>query len=498
MGCTSNCFARLKSAALGSFLVALLAAASAGSTAGAGDEDTPAKVLATPTHHQTGVIKANADGLPERSLKCFCLTPDNRILAGCAGGTGEIRVFNDEGEYLESWSAPFEPEAIFVRADGVIFLAGEGQLARLSASGKVEMQQSAPHADSMGQNLDKIRAEVVAQNKQRAEMYAEQAGQYDQMLSRVDQQIEQVKQQIAALDEQADGAEKEAADSGETSDSRQSALRKRTLERQLAMHEQMKKQYEQIKEQWNEMVARNKPKELTDDEIDKLVKESIKYKMQASSISASGDEVFLATHAAAGYGFEVWMMDADFSGGKQIISGLSGCCGQMDVKASGDGLFVAENGKHRVCRYDRDGALVCQWGHGARQGLEGFGSCCNPMNVAFGPGGVVYTAEDNTGRIKRYSPDGELLGLVGATELVPGCKNCSIAVNSDGSRVYMLDITRGHIVRMEPYKPGEAPAPAKIDEEAQQAAFFDAQPGETPNAGGVVAKGLMKLLGYGD
>ena len=123
--------------------------------------------------------------------------------------------------------------------------------------------------------------------------------------------------------------------------------------------------------------------------------------------------MFLATRAAVGYGFEVWKMDADFADGKQIISGLSGCCGQMDVKANANGLFVAENSKHRVCRYDHDGKLICNWGHGARKGLEGFGSCCNPMNVAFGPGDVVYTAEDNTGRIKRYSPEGELLGLVG-------------------------------------------------------------------------------------
>ena len=31
----------------------------------------------------------------------------------------------------------------------------------------------------------------------------------------------------------------------------------------------------------------------------------------------------------------------------------------------------------------------------------------------------------------------------------PGCKNVSIAVSSDGSRVYMLDITRNHLVRMD-------------------------------------------------
>jgi len=123
------------------------------------------------------------------------------------------------------------------------------------------------------------------------------------------------------------------------------------------------------------------------------------------------------------------------------------------------------------------------------------------MNVAFGPDGAVYTAEDNTGRIKRYSPDGELLGLVGSVDLVPGCKNCSIAVNADGSRVYMLDITRGHIVRMEPYAPGEAPGPVPYeDEQAGQlgAVNQDASGSTSPDVGGAMAKGVLRFLGFGD
>jgi hypothetical protein len=435
----------------------------------------PAVQLATPTHHQTGLIKVNVDGLPNRSLECFCLTPDGRILAGLAGGSGEIRVIGKQGDYLESWTAPFEPEAIYARADGKVFLAGEGKVARLSSLGEVELEHQAPHTEAMGQDLDKIREEVISQNRNRAEVYVEQAKQYDQMLEQSNKQIAKVKDQIAALDKSAEDADK-------------LAQRKAALERQLAMFEQMKSQYEQVKTQWDEMIAQNQPKELTDEEIDQLVKESIKYKSQASSISATNENVFLATHAAAGYGFDVWKLDAELTGGERIITGLSGCCGQMDVKADDDGLFVAENSKHRVCRYDSDGKLICQWGHGARQGIEGFGSCCNPMNVAFGPGGTVYTAEDTTGRIKRYSPDGELLGLVGKADLVPGCKNCAIAVSSDGSRVYMLDITRGHIVEMEPYKPGEAPAPTKDDMASDGG----------PNVGGAVANGLLRVLGYGD
>ena len=91
-------------------------------------------------------------------------------------------MFDDEGKYLESWSAPFEPEAIYVRADGKIFLAGDGQLARLSSDGTVELQQKSPHADSMSQNLDKIRADVVEQNKRQADVYAQQSEQYAELL----------------------------------------------------------------------------------------------------------------------------------------------------------------------------------------------------------------------------------------------------------------------------------------------------------------------------
>jgi hypothetical protein len=243
------------------------------------------------------------------------------------------------------------------------------------------------------------------------------------------------------------------------------------------------------------MDENREPAELTEEQIEERVKASIQYKLAASSISATEDEVFVATRAAIGYGFDVWRMDGEFENAKTIITKLSGCCGQMDVKVNDQGVFVAENSKHRVCRYDREGELVTTWGHGDRTGLEGFGSCCNPMNVAFGPEEVVYTAEDNTGRIKRYSPEGELLGLVGSVELVPGCKNCSIAVGPGGDQVYMLDITRDHIARMDRYAPGEAPEP--VASTAPQATSANVQPAQPVNGGRILVRGLGTLLRLG-
>ena len=58
--------------------------------------------------------------------------------------------------------------------------------------------------------------------------------------------------------------------------------------------------------------------------------------------------------------------------------------------------------------------------------------------------------------------------MVGAADVVPGCKKVSIGVDSTGDRVYMMDITRNQIavlsrVKADPEQPitdADAPAPA--------------------------------------
>ncbi len=416
------------------------------------------KVSPVATHRQAAIIQINVDGQQKAKVSCFCLTPDDRILAGCAGPSGEIRVFDREGKYLETWSVPIKPDAIFARADGTIFLSGEGQVAKLSPKGTVELKKASPHAAALNEHPEKLREEVIAQAKQQVERFAQQAKQFDQMVDRADKEIVSLKDQIAALDKDDDGSAK-ADDSPKEGDHPAAARRtaspvriannKQLLERRIAMFERQKDQYKQMKTQFANMSGVDQSGKLSEEQIDQRVKSSMAYKLKAASISATKNDVFLATPSPAGYGFGIWRMDDQFANSAQIVTGLSGCCGQMDVKANDQGVFVAENSRHHVVRYDRAGKKLGEWGFSARDGLDGFGSCCNPMNVAFGPGDAVYTAEDDTGRIKRYSPEGKLLGLVGLVELKPGCKNVSIAVSSDGSRVYMLDINRNHLVRMD-------------------------------------------------
>lgn len=374
------------------------------------------KSLGRPTHKQVGTIDVNAGDLADMQLACFCLAPNGNVLAACGGGSGEIRVFNPDGQYLTTWPLSIRPEAINVGSDGNIYVAGAGTLLKLDADGNELLRKEAPHVAAINADPEKIRAEVIQQAKQTVESLGSQLKMYDQM--------------IAAIEE------KEEAD--------------RTAEdtQQLEMLQQVKKQYEQLQEEYGNG-------ELSDEQIDAQVKSMIEYKSRIASISEAGGLVFLATGQAQGYGFCVWKMDGNFEGGEEIVHDLSGCCGQMDVQCCDNGVFVAENSRHRVTRYDTDGKELASWGESARSGLQGFGGCCNPMNVACGADGSIYTAESETGRIKQYSPDGALLSLVGKVDLVPGCKKVAISVAKDGGHVYMLDITRNTILIMDRLKPGE-------------------------------------------
>ena len=192
----------------------------------------------------------------------------------------------------------------------------------------------------------------------------------------------------------------------------------------------------------------DKPK-FTEEQIQEQIKNMTARKMRIASVSSDGEHVYTSSYAIEGYGFEVWKMKPDFSDARVLVTGLRGCCGQMDVQACSQGIYVAENSRHRVVRYNADGEEVTTWGKGDRTGINGFTSCCNPMNVCFNKAGDVFTAESNTGRIKRFTAAGEFVEFVGDVKLVPGCKNVSIAVSPEGDRVYMLDITRNHIVLMQ-------------------------------------------------
>lgn len=177
-----------------------------------------------------------------------------------------------------------------------------------------------------------------------------------------------------------------------------------------------------------------------------------------SGLTANDRYIFIAF----GHGFSVRAIEdivrlrRDLSDPKVIVEEQYGCCSHIDLDTQGDVLLVAENSRHRVNGFTFDGDLLGSWGRRDRTGIEGFAACCNPVNFDFGPGGVLYTAESGIGRVKRYKPDGEFLGLVGYVDTTRfdsgsmlAAQSCYIPVevSADGRRVYVMDV-RANIIRV--------------------------------------------------
>lgn len=183
-----------------------------------------------------------------------------------------------------------------------------------------------------------------------------------------------------------------------------------------------------------------------------------KGKGKPSGITATEEDVFVCV--GSGWSLRsrssIVRFDRNLGQPKTIAKDLRGCCQRLDIVAKDDVLYVAENSRYRVLRCDRQGRILSKWGNRDRKNIEGFGSCCNPMNLCFGPEGELYTAESGLGRIKRYTPDGKFLALIGhvgverfnrAGRLAASCSNMTIAVNKDASRIYVLDFKK-NIIRV--------------------------------------------------
>jgi sugar lactone lactonase YvrE len=402
---------------------------------------------AIPTHVQAGTIDVPKE-TPSSQLHTFCVDPKGRILAACGGermsytrtpeGTqvettfepAGIHVLDGDGKLLTTWKLEMTPQAVNVAPDGTVFVGGQGKLAKLSPEGKVLLTADAPNMADLPP-LPEI-PEETEEDKAAAEEREKKAA-----------ELREKQQPLMQAVVEAQKAMRDAAGDAEAMKEAQAKYQKAIQEYIAVMQEAQS--------------ASLSPREAAIRERAAALR-----KRKVNAIAATKQDVFVCCPAIEGYGYDVYRTDHELKNPEKIVEGLRGCCGQMDVQAGPDGdLFVAENARDRVVHYDREGNLIAAWGKSDRNKLECFGSCCNPMNVRFGPDRVLYTSEASLGRIKRYAPDGEFLGLVGISEIVPGCKHVAIGMNADASRVYMLDITRSQIVVLKE-KPAEV---ASVDEE---------------------------------
>lgn len=504
-GCQKECCKdktadKSETLAIGIVMMAPLASAKVVAKAEVAEVAVAAPQDFTATHNQVALLKVLPDGVaagesdedaiarkeknPSWGVKSFCLDSNDNLLVAVGDlKAGQLQLLDPTGKRFKSWDLSVVPEAVNIHPDGSFLVAGGGKIFKLNTEGEVILEVASPLVAQVEANKDQFRQELIDQMTSQSKMMLQQVERYDAELVKIvdraarrldrdeHKEYRLLKERLAAHEAAKTKAAEAKADEAAAGDENAWALRKvlfnmltTKVEASLNDRElQMRKIYTEQGQRMREYAAQQGGGEPTEEQIDAALVTQIAYKSRIASISAVGDDVFIATGAIKGYGYDVWKFDVKFENPEKLASGLRGCCGQMDVQACESGLYVAENSGHQVQHLDFTGKKINSWGKGAREGVRGFGSCCNPMNVAFGPDGTVYTAESGTGRIKRYSAEGELIQLVGSVELVPGCKKVSIAVTKDHQRVYMLDITRNHIIVMEE-KSDEAKVASKVTE----------------------------------
>ncbi len=331
------------------------------------------------------------------------VAPPRNYGAALPNAVSEVHLFSPEGKLVKHWQVKFHAHSINAGPDGAIYVAGDGRVAKFDKNGKALLETELPFIEEMLKDKEGMR-------KAAEEQLEQQKKSYQTLIENYEKRIKELK----AIPED-----------------KRSALQKRQLT-----------QFESLVQTYSKMATSST------ESIDSIIKNTMGRVRIINSIAVSDKDVFVVAGETKGYGYVLWRMDLDFKNPKQILTGMRGCCGQMDVQCCGADVIVAENCNHQFARYDRDGKKL--GGYGKRttgNDLECFGGCCNPMNVRASKNNEIYTAESE-GLIKRFSDKGEFLGVVGYAPLTGGCKNVAVGVSPDGDRVYFADQPGSRIIVM--------------------------------------------------
>lgn len=374
-----------------------------------------------PTHKQSRAITPMQDGRPVK-LHTFCVGPDNNLWMCCDGSgksPGAIMVYNGEGELVKNIPLAFVPQAINFSPEGTLFVSGSGKIARIAKDGEVDLQIDAPNIGNKEEALAALKKE---QEKQMAEIRKASQAQ----LERIEEQIEKISVAPEGEDEK--------------------GLKRR--ERRLKLLKNQLDQFKEMAEQNVQVMELNSA-------------DSFARWERSTGLCATDEDVFVSLPQLTGYGYGIWRLNHNLTDAKLIKDDASGCCGQLDIQTDGENLLIAENTKFQVGFYDREGKRLTGWGKRARNDDDGFGSCCNPMNVRCCANGEILTAESSIGHIKRYSQAGEYLGIVGTAKVAGGCKHVAIGFDSARNWHYMMNEDRSHVAVLVPREM----APAETEDE---------------------------------
>ncbi|MCA9041133.1 MAG: hypothetical protein KDA65_12345 [Planctomycetaceae bacterium] len=411
----------------GSMGVSIISHAEAGSqkNESSNKQTAPTEGELPTTHQAADKIVVEYEGKPI-NLNTFCLDQEGNLLVSCGGAIHQLvlseeekKLLKEEGEdatidsdiesqesvilvyssdrsLMKSIPIPFKATAMASYSEGSILIGGEGKLGKIDREGNVLLSAATPQIDDIDAYRERVMAEAKKDQARVRELIGEDIKLYQEQLAT----IEKVKEE------------------------NQTRGQKRAVQ---ALKDQIK-------------IFEGKLSQGIEESLEQEVNSKLQMRLRVPSITMTEQDIFIALTSLEGFGFEIWRVDHDFKSPVKIVNDLRGCCGQMDVQAKEDKIYVAENGRFRVAIFDRDGKKLSTFGHADRSSKTGFGSCCNPMNVRCSTNGEILTAESSVGNIKKFSPDGELLANIGHVTVTGGCKNVAIEYDEPRNRYYMMDL----------------------------------------------------------
>lgn len=349
-----------------------------------------------------GKYKLQTVGIDAKGRVLALTAPPKTFGAPVANATSEVHVYSPDGKPGPIMKVDFHANSIAGGPDGNIYVAGDGKIAKFSPDGKELSVTVLPFIEEILKDKDGPRK--LAQEQMKA-----QKEQTDKIIKTYKERLEMME------------AKKEED---------RTAIEKRQID-----------QFKQILKSFQE---RNNEEAM----IKQIVDSTIGRLRTVNAIAFSPRDVFVVVGDTKGFGYAVWRMDHNFKNAKEVVTGLRGCCGQMDVQTSGEDLLIAENTNHKFGRYDRDGKQLGAWGKRAARAVEldCFGGCCNPMNLRGTNSGDIITAESE-GYVKRFNSKGEFVSLVASVPLTgAGCKNVAFAVSQDEERIFFLDLNGSRVI----------------------------------------------------
>lgn len=386
-----------------------------------GEKPVAPKVESAPaTHKQVKEISIPRQGTS--SLQTLCCDAEGRVLglvapprsfgAPIKGATSEVHVVTADGTTMQTWKVDFHAHSLNVGPDGMVFVAGDGKVAKFDRAGKQIAKVDLPHIAELLKDDGALRKKAEEQLKQQKDSF--------QSI------VKQMKDRKAMLEEKIKAKKEEEL----TPQEKQQRERDK---KQLQQYEQILQSYAQTQKYYDDMT------------VDSILAQITGRLRVINGVAVSQKDLFIVCGESKGYGYAVWRMDHDFKNAKEVVGGIGGCCGQMDIQVTGSDFLLAENTKHRFARYDRDGKNLGGWGERGRES-DGkcFGGCCNPMNLHC-CGADVLTAESE-GIIKRFNAKGEFVSLVGVAKLAGGCKNVAVAASKDAEHVFLCDQPGSRII----------------------------------------------------